>query len=97
MRSQLGIGLSCSPIPGQGKVVVEGEGIFLPLSGLSGRERGARCMAIFPIWSCSTMADRAEVTDSYNGKTRVVGVPIRGHGKMLVTVDGVPERAREQR
>lgn len=40
MRSQLGIGLSCSPIPGQGKVVVEGEGIFLPLSGLSGREYG---------------------------------------------------------
>lgn len=57
-------------------------------------------MAVWPSFLSGLVlptADRAEVTDSYNGKTRVVGVPIRRHGKMLVTIGGVPEGAREQR
>lgn len=77
-----------SPVPGQGKAVVEGEGASLPLSGLSGRERGAGCMATFPT--------RAEVTDSDSGKMMVVGIPGTGQGKMLETVGGAPEWAREQ-
>lgn len=44
----------------------------------------------------ATFPTRAEVTDSDSGKMMVVGIPGTGQGKMLETVDGAPEWAREQ-